>query len=133
MTDSERDIAVKDVRNDILGVRKLLRELLVVVFVALTVMSVTGIVTVRLSSDTQKIGEQTKKIGEQNRAFLQNFSDYMRCLIVTDQEAVKAYGLENYFNLCDDLLFRNTGLVPTHTKVTVPPSTTTTTTIKAGG
>jgi hypothetical protein len=50
----------------------------------------------------------------------------MRCLVVNDDEVVKAYGLEAYFNVCDDLLFRNTGLVPTHYKVPIPVTTTST-------
>lgn len=122
MTETEVDIAERNVRNDIAGLKKLMKSLLIVVFVALAIMSSAGILTVRTSQDT-------KAVSQQNRAFLQNFSDYMRCLVVADNEAVKAYGLEKYFNLCDDLLFRNTGLVPTHTKITIPSTTTTTVTV----
>lgn len=122
MTETEVDIAERNVRNDIAGLKKLMKSLLIVVFVALAIMSSAGILTVRTSQDT-------KAVSQQNRAFLQNFSDYMRCLVVVDPEVVKAFGLENYFNLCDELLFRNTGLVPTHTKVTVPSTTTTTVTV----
>jgi hypothetical protein len=122
MTDLERDSAVREIRHDISKTRTLLKALLAVVFVALAIMSVTGIVTSRVSTDT-------KDLGEQNRQFLQNFSDYMRCLVVNDDTVVLAVGEEKYFNLCDDLLFRNTGLVPTHTKVTIPPEFTSTTTI----
>lgn len=122
MTETEVDIAERNVRSDIAGLRKLMKSLLIVVFVALAIMSSAGILTVRTSQDT-------KAVSQQNRAFLQNFSDYMRCLVVADNEAVKAYGLEKYFNLCDDLLFRNTGLVPTHTKITIPSTTTTTVTV----
>lgn len=120
MTETEVDIAEKNVRNDIAGLRKLMKSLLIVVFVALAIMSITGVVTVRTSEDA-------KAVSQQNRTFLHNFSDYMRCLVVADPEAVKAYGLEKYFNLCDDLLFRNTGLVPSHTKVSIPTTTTITT------
>lgn len=126
MTDSERDLAVRAVRHDISGIRTLLKWLLVVVFGAMAILSAAGIVTVRVGSDT-------KEIGKQNRAFLQNFSDYMRCLIINDEDQVKTVGKEVYFNLCDDLLFRNTGLVPAHTKVTIPPDLTTTTTTINGG
>lgn len=113
IADPDRDLAVHEIRGDISGIRNFLKGLLAVVFVALMVMSVTGIIAARVSSTTQDVSKQ-------NRAFLQNFDDYMRCLVVTEPEAVKTYGLENYYNLCDDLLFRNTGLVPLHTKVTIP-------------
>lgn len=120
MTETEVDIAERNVRHDIAGIKSLLKKLLAVVFVALAIMSAAGIVTVRTAEDT-------KAVSQQNRAFLQNFSDYMRCLILNDDAVVKSYGKENYFNLCDDLLFRNTGLVPSHTVVTIPSTTTTTT------
>lgn len=113
MTDPERDAAVREIRHDILGVRTLMRWLLIVVFGAMALMSATGVITVRVSN-------QGREVSQQNRAFLTNFSDYMRCLIVTDQEAVKAYGFEKYFNLCDDLLFRDTKIDHTLTKVTIP-------------
>ena len=127
MTESEVDIAERNVRHDILdlkkdvrGLKKLVGWLLVIVFGALAIMSASGIVTVRVSSDT-------KEVGQQSRAFLTNFSDYMRCLVVNDDQVVIAYGEEAYFNICDELLFRNTGLKPTHFKVTLPSTTTSTT------
>ena len=122
-TTEELNRAQAEVQDDIKHLKSLNKALLAVVFIALTIMSVTGIITVRTSSDT-------KAVGQQNRAFLTNFSDYMRCLIVTDQDAVQAYGIEPYFNLCDDLLFRNTGLTHTLTKVTIPSTTTTVTMVK---
>lgn len=113
IADPDRDLAVHEIRGDISGIRNFLKGLLAVVFVALMVMSVTGIIAARVSSDT-------KGVSQQNRAFLQNFDDYMRCLVVADPVAVKDFGIEKYYNLCDDLLFRHTGLVPLQTKVTIP-------------
>lgn len=98
--------------------QKMMRKLIAVVFVGLAFISLAAMMTVRISHNSQEISRQ-------NRAFLTNFSDYMRCLVVVDPEAVKAYGLEPYFNLCDELLFRNTGLVPHPTKITIPSTTTT--------
>lgn len=118
-TSEELDKAQKEVIDDIRHLKNLNKTLLIVVFIALAIMSITSIITVRVSTTSQSVSKQ-------NRAFLQNFSDYMRCLVVTDKEAVQAYGLESYFNLCDDLLFRNTGLAPLHTKITIPSTTTTT-------
>jgi hypothetical protein len=99
--------------------QKTMRKLVAVVFVGLAFISLAAMMTVRISNNSQEVSRQ-------NRAFLTNFSDYMRCLVVVDPEAVKAYGLESYFNLCDELLFRNTGLVPHPTKVSIPSTTSTT-------
>lgn len=103
-----------------------MRKLVAVVFVGLAFISLAAMMTVRISNNSQELSKQNQELSKQNRAFLTNFSDYMRCLIVVDPVAVKAYGLESYFNLCDELLFRNTGLVPHPTKVSIPPTTTTT-------
>lgn len=110
---------------DVEAMRKMMRTLVAVVFVGLAFISLAAMMTVRISGNTQKLSKQGQEISRQNRAFLTNFSDYMRCLIVADPAAVKAYGLESYFNLCDILLFRDTGLVPHPTKVTIPSTTTT--------
>lgn len=72
--------------------------------------------------------DETRKVGNSNNRFLINFSDYMRCLIIGDEVAVKQIGEEQYFNLCDDLLFRGTGRKHTITKVVIPPGLITTTT-----
>lgn len=72
--------------------------------------------------------DETRKVGNSNNRFLINFSDYMRCLIIGDEEAVKQIGEERYFNLCDDLLFRGTGRKHIITRVVIPPEWVTTTT-----
>ena len=71
------------------------------------------------------LGVRTSRISDQNQTFLTNFSDYMRCLVVTDQELYKELGKAAYFDHCDQLLFRNTGLAPNPR-----PVATTTTVIK---
>lgn len=69
----------------------------------------------------------TQRVGEQNQRYLQNSSDYWHCLVVTDQEALKALGKEQYFAECDKLLFRDTGQSPgPRTRITIPSTTTTT-------
>lgn len=109
------------------AIKDYLKKLVLIVFIALTIMSASTVLTWRTAQTSKDIATKAKEISTQNRTFLGNFSDYMRCLVVTDQKAVEAYGLEPYFNLCDDLLFRNTGLVPTHTKISIPSTTTTVT------
>lgn len=54
----------------------------------------------------------TKDLSESNNRFLQNFSDYMRCLVVTDEALYEELGKAAYFDHCDTLLFRGTGLTP---------------------
>lgn len=105
--------------------RKLLRKLVAIVFVGLALISLAGMMAVRTANNTAKIVKLNSEISKQNRAFLTNFSDYMRCLILTDPAVSKAYGVESYYNLCDELLFRNTGIVPNPTKITIPSTTTT--------
>jgi hypothetical protein len=105
--------------NDIHDLKNLIKALLVVVFITLIVMTTSTVMSYRAA-------QKGKEISEQNNKFLGNFSDYMRCLVVNDDNVVKAVGLETYFNLCDDLLFRNTGKSHAITKVKIPDTTTTT-------
>lgn len=103
------------------NIRFLTRLLIGVVVISLAVISLTGIVASRTATEA-------KHVGEQNNTFLGNFSDYMRCLVVNDDQVVLAVGEEAYFNLCDALLFRGTGQESrTATKVTIPENFTTTT------
>lgn len=101
----------------------LLKLLIGVVVVCLAVISATGIVAARTAADS-------KEISAQNNNFLQNFSNYMRCLIVNEDEVVIAIGEEAYLNICDKLLFLNTGQTPVVIKAQIPgqPTTTSTTT-----
>lgn len=56
--------------------------------------------------------DETIQVGESNSRFLQNFSDYMRCLVVTDEVLYEELGKAAYFDHCDILLFRGTGIAP---------------------
>lgn len=104
--------------NDVHDLKKLIKALLAVVFITLIVMSTSTVMSYRAA-------QKGKEVSEQNNKFLTNFSDYMRCLVVNDDNVVKAVGIETYFNLCDDLLFRGTGKTHTITKVEIPSTTTT--------
>lgn len=93
----------------------------IVLFLTLATVGFTSITSSRTA-------EEAKKISTSNQAFLVNFSSFMQCLVVNDKEVVTALGVETYFNECNKLLFRGTGLEPAPiTKVTAPPTTTTTT------
>lgn len=56
--------------------------------------------------------DEAVEISESNNTFLANFSDYMRCLVVTDEIKYEELGKAAYFDMCDTLLFRGTGLKP---------------------
>lgn len=100
------------------AVRKYLKAMTAVVFVALAINGAASIVTARIATDT-------KDIGQQNRSFLRNFSEYMHCLVVPDEVRYAEVGKDAYFAECDALLFRGTGLKPPVRGVS--PTTTTTT------
>lgn len=56
--------------------------------------------------------DDVHQVSESNNRFLENFSDYMRCLVVTDEALYEELGRAAYFDHCDMLLFRGTGLTP---------------------
>lgn len=62
--------------------------------------------------EVRRATEVAKELSESNNRFLQNFSDYMRCLVVTDEVLYEELGKAAYFDHCDTLLFRGTGLKP---------------------
>ena len=117
----ELNIAQKEVVVLLKSLKNLLKLLIVVVFVSLAVISVTGMLANRSATEATHASEQ-------NQRFLENFSNYMRCLIVNEDEVIIAIGEEAYLNLCDELLFRGTGERPNPIKVTIPPDFPTTTT-----
>jgi hypothetical protein len=105
------------------------RTWVIILLVAIASIFSFGIVKLNQNIDeTKKVGVEARKVGVSNNIFLGNFSDYMRCLVVNDDTVVIAVGEEVYFNLCDELLFRDTGQTHVPTKVTVPPGFPTTTT-----
>lgn len=95
------------------------RLLVAIVFFCLAVISITGIVGARTAA-------QSKEVSAQNNRFLENFSNYMRCLIVNEDEVIAAIGEDAYLDVCDELLFRGTGQKPHVIKATIPTTTTTT-------
>lgn len=101
-------------------------------WIIILLVTIISVLSFGVAALNQSVAE-TKKVGESNNRFLANFSDYMRCLVINDEEVVVAVGEETYFNLCDELLFRSTGLRPNPTKVTIPPNLTSTTTTTIGG
>ena len=118
----ELDKAQKEVVVLLKSIRYLNRLMLGVIVVTLAVISVCAILTVRIASDAESASKS-------NNEFLGNFSNYMRCLVINDDEVVAAYGEEKYFDLCDELLFQGTGERPKKVVVTVPdPNATPTTT-----
>ena len=71
--------------------------------------------------------DSTKTSSEADTRFWVNYNSYLRCLIVSDPEVVKALGKDVYFDECQKLLFEGTGVSPKPlTKVTIPTTTTTT-------
>lgn len=107
-------------------IKGVLRDQLLVfcMFVALAVLSFTSIYAIRINTET-------KTISQQNRTFLGNFSDYMRCLVVVDEPKYVELGKEKYFDTCDILLFRGTGMAP-HSHLPTPTTSTTEGTTTSG-
>lgn len=124
----ELDVAQKEVVQLLKNNKYLLRLLTGVVIVSLAIISATGIIAARTSADAREVGNQ-------NNRFLENFSNYMRCLIVNEDDVIIAIGEEAYLNLCDELLFRGTGQKPNVIIVEIPKDfpTTTTTPAPPGG
>jgi hypothetical protein len=110
-------------------IKKLSRDTILTIVLFLTLATVAFSSTF-VVQNTQK----SKEISEQNNRFLNNFSNYMRCLIVNEDEVVIAVGEDKYVELCEELLFRGTGDRPKPIIVTIPPNfiPTTTTTAPAG-
>ncbi len=100
----------------------LLKLMTGVLVVSLAVISLTGILANRSATNAVEVSQQ-------NNRFLENFSNYMRCLIVNEDEVILTIGEEAYLNLCDELLFRGTGQKPNVIIAEIPkdfPTTTTT-------
>lgn len=105
--------------SELESVRKLLKLLLVVVFISLAVISAAVIVSTRNSVDIKKIARSNQRISESNRFLNQitvknseqsaiifaNLSDYLSCLTIPDQELFNKLGKEVYIDQCDKLLF----------------------------
>jgi len=104
--------------------QKLLGLMATIIFICMAITSITAVYTFRIAGQSKQSNDNLEKLAESNQTFLTNLSDYFRCLVVPDEALYLELGKEAYFDRCDALLFRNTGLVPNPR-----PLTTTTTTI----
>lgn len=75
--------------------------------------------------DVKSVSVNTAKVVEQNDRFVDNFSNYMTCLIIGEDEVVKAVGEEAYVEICKQLLYRGITPVPPTIKAEVPRPPTT--------
>lgn len=120
--DGEEEFA-QCILNSIDSIKKWLIGLTVVIFLSMAVITTNTVVT-------RRTGQEGKKISAQNNRFLVNFSNYLRCLVVNEEEVVLAMGKDAYLDLCDSLLFLGTDQKPNVIKAKIPenfvPSTTTT-------
>lgn len=91
--------------NDIKGIRNLLLALVVVIFVSMAVITTNTVVAWRSQ-------QHIKEFSQSNNRFLANFSSYMRCLVVVNEPLYNQLGKGLYFDTCDIILFRGTGLSP---------------------
>lgn len=91
--------------DDIKGIRNLLLALVIVIFVSMAVITTNTVVAFRSQ-------QHVKELSQSNNRFLSNFSDYMRCLVVVNQPLYDKLGKGLYFDTCDIILFRGTGLSP---------------------
>jgi len=95
---------------------------IVILLVAITSTLAYG--TILLNQNVQEV----KEISQQNNRFVDNFSNYMNCLIVGEDEVVLAVGEETYVEICKQLLYRGLDDIPPTIKATIPPHLITTTT-----
>lgn len=91
--------------DDIKGIRNLLLSLVVVIFVSMAVITTNTVINYRSQ-------QSVKELSQSNNRFLANFSDYMRCLVVVNEPLYEKLGKGLYFDSCDVILFRGTGLSP---------------------
>lgn len=86
--------------------------------------SIISLLIIGISVLAYGVGKLNQTADSSNR-FLANFSNYMHCLVVTDQPALAKLGKDAYFAECDKLLFKGTGMDPIARKP-VPTTTVTT-------
>lgn len=60
----------------------------------------------------EAVAENSSRLNESNNRFLINFSDYLRCILIRDEKLLAELGTEKYYDHCEVLLFRGTGLKP---------------------
>lgn len=86
----------------------------VVVLLVLTVAVLSyGVALLNQNIDqTKAVGNKAATVGNTNNRFLVNFSAELRCLIVPDEALYEKLGRGGYFDYCDALLYRGTGIQP---------------------
>lgn len=77
-------------------------------------------------SDIEKLVAQTNGVASDQARFRDNFSNYMNCLIVNEEEVVIQVGEEAYVEICKQLLYL--GIDPIPPTIKADPSLLTTTT-----
>jgi hypothetical protein len=117
---------IRGVEDDTKSLKNLIKVLLATVIISMAVMSTAAVLSFRAA-------QGSKETSEQNNRFLGNFSNYMRCLIVNEDEVIIAIGEEAYVNLCDELLFLGTGEKPNVIRAEIPKDFPTTTTTQPSG
>jgi hypothetical protein len=77
--------------------------------------------------DVKRVADKTAEIAKQNDRFVDNFSNYMNCLIIGEDDVVRAVGEEVYVDICKQLLYRGINPIPPTIKAQIPEFTPTTT------
>lgn len=99
-------------------------------FLMVAVVSFGVIVVNNGQKDVKQITKQTRELTEDQSRFVDNFSNYMTCLIVNDDKLVIQVGEETYVEICKRLLYRNINPIPPTIKPDLSELSTTTTTQK---
>lgn len=104
----------------------------IVLLVAIASILAYGIALLNQNIDeAKKVSQQTRELARQNDRFVDNFSNYMSCLIVNEDEVVIEVGEEAYVEICKQLLYRGITPIPPTIKpdsdLLPKPGTTTTT------
>lgn len=82
-------------------------------------------------SEVKKLTAKAATIADDQTRFRDNFSNYMNCLIVNEEEVVIAVGEEAYVEICKRLLYL--GIDPIPPTIKADPSLLTTTTTGPSG
>lgn len=97
-----------------------------VLFAVLSVFSVVQTLGLREARDAARAAEIAANTSRDQGLFRDNFSNYMNCLIVNEDEVVEQVGEEAYIEICKQLLYL--GIDPIPPTIKADPSLLTTTT-----
>jgi hypothetical protein len=83
--------------------------------------------------DLKEIAKRAERVSVEQDRFRDNFSNYMSCLIVNDQNLLAQVGEKTYVEICKQLLYRGIDPIPPTIEPDLsvlqgPPVSTTTTT-----